>query len=378
MKNVLIALEAHRGPLLEGIAEYARRHDWHLSLEMVPNPGNIPWGWDGDGILTMLIRDDTDLPRFVASCAKPTVNLEGRRMATPYPRVLTDVTLAAAMAFDYFRLKGFVNFAFYGYRHSVRGQDFAATVRRHGFECNVLYEWGGSWQGELEITGDWLRKLPKPLAVFCWSDYAGARFVDMARSLGYRVPEDIAVLGMDNDELVCDCTAVRLSSIQTDIKVVGYEGAALLDRLMNGRQPDSADRFIPPREVVERGSTDTLAADSPAVAAAVRFMKSHYADFIKVADVVADVRISRRGLEKAVLAALGKSPRQVLEQIRLDRARVLLRQTDDKVAEIARRVGMSDPKHFSTLFRNSLGLSPRQYRQQWQGPARSAMPAGDK
>jgi LacI family transcriptional regulator len=365
MKNVLVALEFYRSPLFEGIAEYARSHHWHLSLEMLHNPGAIPWGWDGDGILTMLIRDESALLKFLRTCKKPTVNLEGRLLTTSYPRVLSDTQKAAEMAFRYFRSKGFENFAFYGVEHSVRGRDFARVTQENGFPCGVLYEGAISWREELEATRRWLKVQPKPLAVLCWADYAGARFVDMAHSLGWRIPDDVAVLGMDNEELICDCAAVRLSSLRTDIQRVGTLGAALLDRLMAGETPRNQSRLIPPLEIVERHSTDTFAVDSPLVAQAVRFMKEQHPSGINVADVVASCSVSRRGLEKAFLASLGHSPYRTLLQIRMDRARILLRSGHEKIATVARSVGLPDPKHFSSLFRQECGLSPRDYRQGW-------------
>ena len=365
MKNVLVALEFYRGPLFEGIAEYACAHNWHLSLDMLPNPGNIPWGWDGDGILTMLIHDDTKLLRFLKDCNKPTVNLEGRRMTTPYPRVLSDTRQAAEMAFNYFRGKGFNNFAFYGYKQSVRGSDFVAVVQAHGFPCRRFHETAAGWRDELEAVRQWLEGQSKPLAVFCWTDYAGARFIDMAHSLGFRIPEEIAVLGMDNEALICDCAAVRLSSIRTDIRTVGYRGAAKLDLLMRGETPAVETRLIPPREVVERGSTDTLAAASPLVARAVNFMQGRHADGVNVEEVVKECRVSRRGLEKAFLASLGQTPHEALHRIRMEHARLLLRESGGKVADIARQVGITDAKYFSTLFLKEAGLSPRDYRKSW-------------
>lgn len=372
LKNVLVALEFYRGPLFEGIAEYARSHHWHLSLEMLHNPGKIPWGWDGDGILTMLIRDETALLQFLKKCRKPTVNLEGRRLTTSYPRVLSDTRKAAEMAFRYFRSKGFEHFAFYGVEHSVRGRDFSRVAELHGFPCSFLYEGAVSWREELSATRYWLRNQPKPLAVLCWADYAGARFVDMAHSLGWRIPDDIAVLGMDNEELICDCAAVRLSSIRTDIQRVGTLGAALLDRLMSGEPAGERHRFIPPREIIERRSTDTFAADSPLVAQAIRFMKDRHADGINIADVVNACSVSRRGLEKAFLQSLGHSPYRALLQIRMEKARVMLRENHDKIATVARLVGLTDPKHFSSLFRSECGISPREYRQNRKSAARSS------
>jgi len=362
MKNVLVALEFYRGPLFEGIAEYARTHHWHLSLDMLLNPGNIPWGWDGDGILTMLIRDETALLKFLRTSRKPTVNLEGRRLTTSYPRVLSDTQKAAELAFRYFRGKGFEHFAFYGVEQSIRGRDFALVTQENGYSCSFLYEGAVSWREELAATRRWLKTQPKPLAVLCWSDYAGARFVDMAHSLGWHIPDDVAVLGMDNEELVCDCAAVRLSSIRTDIQRVGYLGANLLDRIMNGQKTKDDNPLIPPHEIVERSSTDTLATDSQLVAQAVRFMKERHPAAINVADVVSACSVSRRGLEKAFLNSLGQSPYQTLLQIRMERARVMLRSGDEKIATIARQTGIPDAKHFSMLFRAENGVSPRDYR----------------
>jgi LacI family transcriptional regulator len=366
MKNVLVALEFYRGPLFEGIAEYARSHHWHLSLEMLHNPGNIPWGWDGDGILTMLIRDETALLKFLQKTKKPTVNLEGRRLTTSYPRVLSDTKKAAEMAFHYFRGKGFEHFAFYGIEHSVRGRDFALVTQANGYPCTFLLEGAVSWRTQLAVTRRWLKDQPKPLAVLCWADYAGARFVDMAHSLGWRIPDDVAVLGMDNENRICDCAAVRLSSIQTDIQRVGILGAGLLDRIMAGEAIESKSQLIPPREIVERHSTDTFAADSPLVTQAVRFMKEHHPSGINVASVVAACAVSRRGLEKAFLNSLGKTPYQTLLQIRMYKARLLLREGQEKIATVARLVGIPDPKHFSSLFRHEYGDAPRNYRQRWE------------
>lgn len=365
LKNVLIALEFYRGPLFEGIAEYARTHNWHLSLDMLTNPGNIPWGWDGDGILTMLIHDDTKLIRFLKACNKPTVNLEGRRMTTAYPRVLSDTRKAAEMAFNYFRGKGFANFAFYGYEQSVRGNDFVAVVQERGFRCARFHETASSWREELAAVRHWLKGQVKPLAVFCWTDYAGARFIDMAHSLGCRIPAEIAVLGMDNEALICDSAAVRLSSIRTDIRTVGYLGAAKLDQIMHGDAPTEETRLIPPREVVERGSTNTLAATSALVTQAVAVMQARQAEGINVADVVRTCRVSRRGLEKAFLAGLAQTPHATLQRIRMEHARLLLRESGGKIADIARQVGIADAKYFSTLFLKETGLSPRDYRKSW-------------
>ena len=363
-RNILVALEFQRAPLFAGIAKYAREQGWHLSLEMLPNPSRIPWAWDGDGILTLLVRDGTPLLDFLAKVKKPTVNLEGRRLGSPpYPRVLTDTVLAAEMAFRHFRDRGFRTFAFYGYEKSVRGEDFSRVVRKAGFDCAVLHEGEGAWSDEKQRVGAWLAELPRPLAVFCWNDYAGASFIDIARGLGHVVPEEISVLAMDNEELVCDCTSIPLSSLRTELEQVGYQGAALLDRMLNGQAPPKKDQLIPPREIVCRASSAVQAPSSPLVKKALAYMQKHLGEPVNIADVLRHCRVSRRGLEKAFRQDLDSSPYEAMLKLRLAQARVLLRDADDKIAAVASAVGFPDPRHFSTLFRRHHGCSPRDYRE---------------
>ncbi len=361
MRNVLISLEFYRAPLFEGIAEYARTHNWHLSLDMLTNPSKIPWGWDGDGIITMLIQDETELVKFLNKKNKPTVNLEGRNLTTEYPRVLSNTRLAAELAFEYFREKGFEQFAFYGYQHSVRGADFQAVAKENSFPCSVFYEGGADWEKELENMEKWLKDQTFPLAVFCWTDYAGARFIDMAHSLGYKIPEQVAVLGMDNEELICDSTAVRLSSIKTELKLVGYLGAQALDKIMDGQEANE-NLLIPPSEVVQRGSTETLAIKDPNVKQAVEYMNKNYSKFINISDVVHSLDISRRSLETAFSKVLHQSPHETLLKIRLNRAKTLLHEKSQKISSVANSVGFSDPKYFSTVFKDHIGLSPRDFQ----------------
>ena len=362
MKNILVAFEFYRSPLFEGVAKYARDHDWHLSLDMLNNPSDMPWGWDGDGILTMLIHSDTKLLKFLKDCDKPTINLEGRNLTTQYPRVLSNTKMAANIAFEYFRSKGFVNFAFYGLPQSVRGLDFINKCVENGFNCRIFSEWKGTWKGAMNITKDWLKAQPKPLAVYCWTDYAGVKLIDMAHALGYRIPEEIAILGMDNEELICESAAIRLSSIETELQSVGYEGAKMLDELMRkpGLKPET--KYISPREVISRASTDILTTKSKNVEQAISYMKRNYPSFININDVVANNNISRRGLEKAFLSTFKKTPRVILEKIRIDQAKKLLTSTTDKICTISKAVGINDPRYFSTVFKKHTNIAPRDYR----------------
>ncbi|MCK5835011.1 MAG: substrate-binding domain-containing protein [Lentisphaeria bacterium] len=362
MKNVLVAFEFYRSPLFEGIAKYAQDHNWHLSLDMLNKPSDIPWGWDGDGIITMVIQNDSPLIHFLEDCNKPTVNLEGRHFSPQFLSVLSDTKIAANMAFDYFRTKGFKNFAFYGKRHSTRGFAFVDECKRNGFNCPILTEWEGTWKGAMNMTKDWLKAQKKPLAVYCWTDYAGAKLIDMAHSLGYKIPEEIAVLGMDNEELICNSTAIRLSSIKTELQSVGYEGAKMLDQLMNNPELELETKYISPSEVVTRASTDTLTIKSKSVEQAITYMQENYHNFINITDVVNNSQITRRGLEKAFLSTFKMTPRDMLENLRIEQAKKKLIATKDKIYTISKAVGINDPRYFSTIFRRHTGRNPRDYR----------------
>jgi LacI family transcriptional regulator len=204
-------------------------------------------------------------------------------------------------------------------------------------------------------------KLPKPVAVFA-RDNEAVEVIEACFSAKLLVPDQVAVLGVDNNEMVCDCLRVPLSSIDNNLERVGYEGAALLERLIRGEAAPSSPIYISPSGIIERRSTDSLAADHPQVSAALRFIRDNAHRPIGMMDIVEHVRMSRSGLEKAFREHYLRAPVEELRHTRLERAKRMLRETNEKIAAIARLTGFQTPHNLCRAFRQRLALTPKQFR----------------
>jgi len=181
-------------------------------------------------------------------------------------------------------------------------------------------------------------------------------------SAGLDVPDQVAVLGVDNTETVCECLRVPLSSIDNNLEQVGYQGAALLHRLMQGEKAPTSPIYIPPIGIVERHSTNTLATEHPAVAAALRFIRENAERPIGMVDIIKHVAMSRSGLEKAFREHFVRAPIAQLRHTRLEIAKRMLRETDEKMAVVARKSGFQTPQQLCRVFQQQLGVTPKKYR----------------
>jgi LacI family transcriptional regulator len=248
-----------------------------------------------------------------------------------------------------------------------RREYFRAAIEARGFRCSVL-----SWQQERQRRADtreqrqrWLvhrlTELPKPLAVFA-RDNEAVEVLEACFAGGITIPDQVAVLGVDNTEFVCDCLRVPLSSIDNNLAQVGYEGAMLLARLIRGETAPASPIYVPPIGIVERRSTDNLATEHSQVAAALRFIRENADQQIGMIDIVRHVAMSRSGLEKAFREHFVRAPIEQLRHTRLELAKKMLRGTDEKIAAIAQQTGFQTPDHLCRVFQRQLGLTPKQYR----------------
>jgi LacI family transcriptional regulator len=174
----------------------------------------------------------------------------------------------------------------------------------------------------------------------------------------------VAILGVDNSEVLCECLRVPLSSIDDSLEIIGYEGAALLDRILSGEKPPKEPIYIPPAGIVERRSTDSLAVNHPGVAAALNFIYQNSHRSIAMRDVYRSVAMSRSGLEKAFREHFVRAPMEELRRVRLERAKKLLLETDDKIFNIACATGLQTSNNLCRIFREHLGTTPNQFRLQ--------------
>jgi LacI family transcriptional regulator len=215
----------------------------------------------------------------------------------------------------------------------------------------------------------WLARLPKPLAVFASRDDEAAEVLEACLAASIPVPEQVAVLGVDNTDTICDCLCVPLSSVDSNLEQVGYEGAALLDRLMSHRAVAEKHIEIAPAGIVERRSTDASAVEQPRVRQALQFIQENCHLPIGVLDIARAVGLSRSGLEKVFRDAFVRSPGQQLRRIRLERAKKMLAESDAIIAAVGAATGFQSSHHFCRAFREQLGVTPGQYRRQLRSDA---------
>jgi LacI family transcriptional regulator len=366
-RDILLALGWYYPEVHMGVARYAREHQWHVTCDF-DEP--IPKRWNGDGVLTLLGAGD-QFWKHLQGFRVPIVDLAESRPKIDLPRVTMDNAAIARMAAEYFLDKGFRQFAFLHRREmgvSVRRRRyFQQVVADHGYDCHIL-----SWQQERGRRADtreqrkaWLERrltaLPKPLAVLA-RDNEAVEVLEACLSAGLTVPEQVAVLGIDNTETICSCLYITLSSVDPNLELMGYEGAALLDRLIQGLPAPPSPIYIPPRGIVERASTDSLATSHPHVATALKFIRDHAAEPIGMDQIVRQVPMSRSGLEKAFREHYVRAPVEQLRHIRLDMAKRMLRDTDHALATIARKSGFQNAHNLCRIFRKQFGITPKEYR----------------
>jgi len=214
--------------------------------------------------------------------------------------------------------------------------------------------------------GQWIARLDSPCGVFCWNDDAAAHFICTAQDAGLRVPEQLAVVGLHNDELMCEMTRPGISSVELPLDQVGYEAAALLDRMMAGEPAPAEPLRLPPLRVVERGSTRTVAVADPLVAEVLSILRRHATERITVDQVCEQLStsVSRRTMERRFRDVVGRSPNAELRRLRCQHAADLMRSTDLSLDEVARQCGFQSQPYFSDTFHKVMGERPGQYRRE--------------
>jgi LacI family transcriptional regulator len=306
--------------ILWGVARYLQENGpWTVYIEQRSLTDRVPpWlkTWDGDGIISRLAPRATSELR---ARGIPTVDLNNQGPGPCRPHVRSDHRAEGVLAAKHLLERGFTSFAFFGYPQFVWSQScrtgFVATLQAAGQSCQhdlgtQRVSWGHqhpSWELEVEGVARWIKSLPKPLGLMACNDFRGIQALDACRRAGIAVPEEVAVIGVDNEELVCTLAYPPLSSVVPDAKSIGYEAAGLLDRLMRGKPEPSAPLAIPPLGVATRLSSDVTAIADPDVAMAMRFIREHACLGIRVDDVLARVPVSRRVLQRRFRGLLGRS-----------------------------------------------------------------------
>lgn len=366
--------------MIRGIARYAQQQgDWDLWLEQRCQyaPGRLPPGWHGDGIIARVA--DRAMARHLARAPGIVVNVSTARVpGAHFPTVTADLRAAAELAVQHLLDQGFRHFAYYAPMTLSFVEDhhqvFVRLLAEMGYTCSLLPAYGGKrpaagWQKRQRKLERWIRDLPKPVAVLAWTGRRGREVIYACRALGLSVPEHVAVLGADDDTLLCETCNPPLSGVALTSEQIGFEAAALLDRMLHGAKAPAKPILIAPARVVVRQSTDTLAIDDEDLARAIAFIRVNAARPVQVSDVLREVSISRRSLDRRFQQVLGRTPAQEIRRVHIERAKRLLADTDVPVPKVAAASGFGSREYLARAFKLETGLSPRQYRARLQARA---------
>lgn len=359
-------LGGYRDKILTGISRYARqKSNWRITCfdrERKELPGLME-SWKGDGIICTAA--DLRFAEAAATRTIPIVNVSSHPLDSPFPflDVVGDDVAAGMKAAHFLLDRGFQSFAFLRRRENARfladrGQGFVETVESAGHKTETLSV-APTDAGHLT---DWLASLPRPLALLGATDRLATMGLEACWELGLKVPEEVAILGLGNSEPLCELCSPALSSLDMDLERRGYEAARWLDRVLEGEAPPAGPQTIAPAHVVERRSTEVYAFEDPNVVSALRFIRANAHQTIKVRDVVAATRISRRSLEGRFNKLINRTLHDEIWRAHFELATRLLASSDLPLQEVAGRSGFRTASALVNLFRQRFGQTPREYR----------------
>ncbi|MDB4506314.1 DNA-binding transcriptional regulator [bacterium] len=408
-RSVALLIETSNGHgrgLLDGVVAYVKESaDWSVFLteqERGAVPPNWLKNWRGDGIIARIETDD--IADQLRDLCVPIVDLSATRHVKGIPWTSTDDVAIAGLGVQHFMERGFHNLAYCGdpgfawsnlRRDRYRELTLAAERKFFEYQSTHRYDPQFDWEQEKTRLGHWLTTLPRPAAIMACYDFQAQQVLDACRQSNIAVPESVAVLGVDNDHLICELADPSLSSIVQDTHGTGYEAARLLDEMMDTqmntahpRHPANSshrrDRtnqsrnaspskpspltdpplLTKPLGVVVRESTDTLAIDDHEISRALQYIRRHANSNIRVCDVLKTLNLSRRSLEHRFKKLIGRTPHEEIQRVRLNSVKRLLSETELSIAAIAERSGYEHGEYMTAVFRRVTGVTPTEYRRE--------------
>lgn len=373
LPRVVLLIESSRfsgRSLLRGIANYARHHGpWAFYWE----PGGLEKAWpqlknlEADGII---LRDIEKVESILAYKLPTVVVGHSQSEIHGLANVVTDSEAIGAMAAEHLISRGFRQFAFCGLEgfpwSTLRGESFSRYLAARGFATHFYHRPIGVdlpiRQGERNHMAQWLKSLPKPVGLMACNDDRGEEVIEACKMAALQVPDEVAIIGADNDDLVCDLSDPPLSSIAINFERAGYESAQVLDQLMQGHKVKEKNIIVPATHVVTRRSTDLVAVDNPQLATALRFIRDHAREIISVPDVARAAGLSRRVLEKRFRKLLRRSALSEIRRVHVDQICRMLVETNQSIAQIAQALGYNGTEHVARYFRREKQMTPLAYR----------------
>lgn len=377
LRHVAVLVEAtgsYGQGILRGIARYNReKGGWSTYYQPRGMHDPLPpWlnKWRGDGILARI--DNQVLADFVAALRIPVVNLRAIISGLPFPYVGIDHAAVARTAAEHLLDRGFRSFGFVGRQRGIhpgldqRGDCFLELVKRRQFVGSSFAVRAASgavsWEKEEDRMAAWLKDLPKPLGIMAANDEIGLQVLDACRRGRVGVPDEAAVVGADNDNIMCDLAIPPLTSVDTNSEQIGYTAAALLDDLMKGHGHPNTSTLIPPRNIVVRRSTETTASEDPDVRQALLFIRDEANRALTIDDISRHVGVSRTILQEKVKQVIGRTIHEEIERVRLDRTKELLLVPNLSIKQVAAKAGFSSTQYLTRVFKAHLGETPAKFR----------------
>ena len=379
--RIAISLELDQGfkrhqESYAGCHQYADTAGWHCTIEpaidrvLTESKGSTPF----DGILA---RATPEIAKAARKKNIPLVNIWLNSPVQELPSVFPDFEGSGVLAAEHLLARGFRHLAYLGYRSDIdsrlQSEGMRKVTRRencnlttHRFSRTSMEGPARGWQPFVTGIQSWIESWQLPIGVLVCNDVFCRYLIDICRSKGLHVSQEVSIIGTYNESEICNAPPPSLTSIDMNCSQVGYRAAALLDRLMNGAKPPLDPIMVAPAELLPRQSTDLLAADDPAVTKALRFIADNTHDRIRVTDVVSAVNTNRRSLEKRFRQSLNRSIADEINRLRLERAKRQLIGTKASLKDIAADTGFRNSDHFSKVFSRIEGISPSQFRSERQ------------
>lgn len=386
LPRILLTIEDSRAygrGLLRGISNYARIHGpwlfrtrpefFHSGSRIGPSLADLGQS-PIDGVITRELQS-RDMRRIL-DLKVPVIVASHVTLEPTLPSIMTDCARIGGMAAEHFLDRGYRHFGYCGldemFWSQRREKAFSEVVSAAGHAVHMYRQppsrAARAWGREQALLADWLEALPKPVAIMACTDDRARDLVEAAEIRGLSVPEEVAILGVDNDDLVCDLAGVPISSVALDTGKAGFQAAALLAKLMKGTRAVGRHVTVSPTHIMVRRSTDILAMEDQYVAKAVDYINRHVNEPLQVADVAQAVGESERRLFDRFQQALGRSVHDQIARARVEKLCWMLENTSLSLLEIALAMGMPDDKHLSRYFRRHKGETPAGWRRARANP----------
>jgi LacI family transcriptional regulator len=318
---------------------------------------------DFDGII---MRDTPDNMKLLRLGIPTVVSIRHEKSIEGIPNIVSDSRLIGEMAAQYMLEKGFENFAYCGFdnmpwsheRHEAFVQSLPRDKKIHSFQQQKSSDYGKNMQ---ELA-DWLKSLPKPAGLMACNDVKGAAIIEAAKLADVKIPQEVSILGVNNDDMICEMVSPQLSSISLNIARAGYEAAKTLDKMLKGKLDPVENIIIQPIEVITRDSTNIPLLSEPDVAAALHYITRNSRSHLQVNDVAADTGSNRRSLERKFRKVLNRTIYEEIKRSRIELMSKMLLETDIPISEIAYNMGFNDANHIARYFKLETGISPHKFR----------------